>query len=152
MGRSVVSSLLPLQGEVIHVAENSEEKKKTSKLWTPGGEEPAEAPVEHPSEAPSDAEEMSEEELRKRIEDVMEKVTVADIVLDMMISLSSLAYQRMGIPHEVNEKFKDMEQARLAIDSLEALCNAMEGRVPAEQVEPLKSTLSNLKLNFAKES
>jgi len=156
VGRSVVSSLLPLQGEVIHVAENSEEKKKTSKLWTPGGEEPAEepaeAPAEHPSEAPSDAEEMSEEELRKRIEEVMEKVTVADIVLDMMISLSSLAYQRMGIPHEVNEKFKDMEQARLAIDSLEALCNAMEGRVPAEQVEPLKSTLSNLKLNFAKES
>jgi hypothetical protein len=95
---------------------------------------------------------MSEEELRKRIEEVMEKVTVADIVLDMMISLSSLAYQRMGIPHEVNEKFKDMEQARLAIDCLDAWCTVLEGRVDPEQVEPLKSTVLNLKLNFAKES
>lgn len=130
------------------MAENSEEKKKPGKLWTPGADEPVDAPEERPS----GADEMSEEELHKRIEEVMEKVTVADIVLDMMISLSSLAYQRMGIPHEVNEKYKDMEQARLAIDSLDALCTAIEGRVPAEQVDPLKSTLSNLKLNFAKES
>ena len=101
---------------------------------------------------PGDEEELTEEELRQRIEEVMEKITVADIILDMMISLSSLAYQRMGIPHEVNEKFKDMEQARLAIDSIDGLAKAMEGRGVDDQLEPLKNTIANLKLNFAKES
>lgn len=135
---------------VVRVADESEEKKESGKLWTPGSDDAA--PESKSGGQPESAEEMSEEELRKRIEEVMEKVTVADIVLDMMISLSSLAYQRMGIPHEVNEKFKDMEQARLAIDCLDAWCTVLEGRVDPEQVEPLKSTVLNLKLNFAKES
>jgi hypothetical protein len=126
-----------------------EEKPPSSKLWTPGGEPER---VEEPAGPAGDSEEMSEEELRKRIDEVMEKITVADIVLDMMISLSSLAYQRMGIPEEVNLKYKDMEQARMAIDCLDALTKALEGRVDAEQLEPLKGAIANLKLNFAKES
>ncbi len=120
---------------------------KTSKLWTPGGEKPA-------SEASADDKDKKpdEEEIRKQIEEMMEKITVADIALDMMISLSSLAYKRIGLPHEVNEKFKDMDQARLAIDCLDALVKTLEGRVPEKNLNPLKDTLSNLKLNFAKES
>jgi hypothetical protein len=133
------------------VQNTNSEVINVSKLWTPGGDEqPEESAGDEPVAGVE--EELSEEELRKRIEEVMEKVTVADIVLDMMISLSSLAYQRMGIPHEVNEKFKDMEQARLAIDSLDALEKVLEGRVPEEHIAPLKSTISNLKLNFAKET
>jgi hypothetical protein len=131
--------------------ERDDEKKRPSKLWTPGGET---VQPDQPAEeaAASGEEELTEEELRQRIEEVMEKITVADIVLDMMISLSSLAYQRMGIPHEVNQKLKDMEQARLAIDCLDALAKAMEGRADEGQLQPLKDTVSNLKLNFAKES
>jgi len=137
---------------VVRVADDSEEKKESGKLWTPGSDDAPSEPKSTGGGEPESAEEMSEEELRARIEEVMEKVTVADIVLDMMISLSSLAYQRMGIPHEVNEKFKDMEQARLAIDCLDSWCTVLEGRIDPEQIEPLKSTVLNLKLNFAKES
>lgn len=127
-------------------------ERTSSRLWTPGSE-----PVDRPAAAPGPAEpegekELSEEELRKRIEEAMEKITVADIVVDFMISLTSLAYQRMGIPHEVNEKFRDMDQAKMAIDSIDALLKALEGSVPGEIIEPLTSTLANLKLNFAKES
>lgn len=122
-------------------------------LWTPGGEsesDPGKKPAEEAR--PSGEEELSEEEMRKRIEEIMEKVTVADIVIDMMISLSSLAYQRMGIPHEVNEKHKDMDQARMAIDCLDALLGVVEKSIEPSHIEPLKSTVANLKLNFAKES
>lgn len=134
--------------ELSNELEREREPSKSGKLWTPGGEPTPEAPPDRPSTE----EELSEEELRQRIEEVMEKITVADIILDMMISLSSLAYQRMGIPPDVNAKFKDMEQARLAIDCLDAMANSLEGRVASEQLEALKSTISNLKLNFAKES
>lgn len=123
-----------------------------SKLWTPDGESDPEEKKVPESAAPPEGEEMSEDEMRKRIEEIMEKVTVADIIVDMMISLSSLAYQRMGIPHEVNEKFKDMDQARMAIDCLDAMLGALEKQMEPEQIEPLKSTVVNLKMNFAKES
>ncbi len=130
--------------------ERDDGKTGSGKLWTPGGERAEEsAPRQERVEG---EEELSEEELRRRIEEAMEKITVADVVLDMMISLSSLAYQRMGIPKDVNEKYRDMDQARLAIDCLDALAGAMQDRVPPEHIDPLKSTITNLKLNFAKES
>lgn len=130
--------------------EANEKARPGKKLWTPEGEVAPGAPEE--TEPAEDAEELSEEELRKRLEEVMEKITVAEIVIDMMISLSSLAFQRMGLPHEVNAKYKDMEQARMAVDCIDAMAGALEGRVPAEVLDPLKSTLSSLKMNFAKEA
>lgn len=136
-----------------------EEHTTSSRLWTPYGD-PAEGPggdrrgsgVEDTPGAATEGDEISEEELRKRIEEAMEKITVTDVVVDMIVSLSSLAYQRMGIPHEVNEKYRDMDQARLAIDSIDALIKTLEGRLDEDVNEPLKGTLANLKLNFAKES
>ena len=123
------------------------ERKSSKKLWTPHSDEEAAAP-----EPAAGEEEIPDEELRKRIEEALERITVADVVLDMTISLSSLAYQRMGIPPDVNAKFRDMEQARLAIDCVDALVAALTERVPPEVLEPLRGTLDNLKLNFVKES
>lgn len=138
----------------------AESQQTSSRLWTPYGDPRAEG--EKPSGetgAPSGAasekapeEEMSEEELRKRIEEAMEKITVADVVLDMMVSLSSLSYQRMGIPKDVNAKFKDMEQAKMAIDSIDALLEVLKPELPEQALQPLTGTLDNLKMNYAKES
>lgn len=131
--------------------EGGEARRATSsRLWTPDGEKRA---AEEPPRSPGPAqEEISDEELQRRIEEAMEKITVADVIVDMMVSLSSLAYQRMGLPKEVNEKFRDMEQARLAIDCIESMLKAISARLPDEHAKALTDTLDNLKLNFAKES
>ena len=126
-----------------------EEPKRGSKLWTPGGE--AEPAGSDRKEEP-EGEEISEEELRRRIDEAMERITVTDVVVDMMVSLSSLAYQRMGIPKEVNEKYRDMEQARMAIDCLDALLKALEGKLGEEVASPLTGALDSLKVNFAREA
>jgi hypothetical protein len=78
-------------------------------------------------------------------------IPAADLVLDMVVSLSSLTYRKMGIPPEVNEKFRDADQARLAIDVIEALLKSLQGRAPEDRLAPFASTLDNLKLNFARE-
>lgn len=78
-------------------------------------------------------------------------IPAADLVLDMVVSLSSLAYRKMGIPPEVNGKYRDADQARLAIDVISALLQALEGRAPSDRLAPFASTLDNLKLNFARE-
>lgn len=130
--------------------EESKERRTSSRLWTPYGDQEVES-GEPPGEG-AEEEELSEEELRERIEKALEKITVTDVVLDMMVSLASLAYQKMGIPHEVNEKFRDMEQAKLAIDCLDALVKVLSDRLPEDELKPLLGTLDNLKMNFAKES
>lgn len=131
-------------------------KRTSSRLWTPYSEPEgtrSEAPAEEtrPGETRPE-EDISEDELRQRLEEALEHITVAEVVIDFMVSMSSLAYRKMGIPHEVNEKHKDMEQARLAIDCVDALLKAAADRMPEEARKPLTGTLDNLKLNFAKES
>ena len=143
--------------------EKGEAKQTSSRLWTPysdPGDQGRETADKPPAEAggvsgaggEAPADEVSDEELRKRIEEAMEKITVADVVLDMIVSLSSLAYQRMGIPKEVNEKYRDMEQAQLAIDSIDALLEVLGRSLTEDALKPLSGTLDNLKMNFARES
>ena len=58
--------MMPHQQEVVvRVADESEDKKESGKLWTPGSDETA--PESRSGGEPESAEEMSEEELRKRI-------------------------------------------------------------------------------------
>ncbi len=140
--------------------DEEEKQARSSRLWTPYGDpredgyRKADAPAgaEAGGEGTGDEEKVSDEEMRRRIEEAMERITVADVIVDMMVSLSSLAYQRMGLPHDVNEKYRDLEQARLAIDCLDALLETISGRAPEEILNSLTGTLDNLKLNFAKES
>lgn len=101
-------------------------------------------------EEPGSGEEdkLSEDELRRIVEESLDKVTVADIVLSMMNQLASVAYLKMGMPENVNLKYRDFEQARLAIDSLEAMIKAAEGKVADEGVNPFRGTLANLQMNF----
>lgn len=94
--------------------------------------------------------ELSEEELRKTIEEQLEKITVKDVVIQMMLSLSSMGYQRLGFPESVNLKYRDLDQARLAIDALQGLLKAAEGKVPESELAPYRSTLANLQMNFVR--
>ena len=143
--------------------EKGEAKQTSSRLWTPNhdpnaqrretaGKPAAEAGGVSGAGGESPTDDVSDEELRKRIEEAMEKITVSDVVLDMIVSLSSLAYQRMGIPKEINEKYRDMEQAQLAIDSIDALLEVLGRSLPEDSLKPLSGTLDNLKMNFARES
>ncbi len=105
-----------------------------------------EGPVEAPPQEKE--EELSEEEIRRLLEESLETVTVADIVLTMMNQLASTGYMKMGLPESVNMKYRDFAQARLAIDTLEAMLKAAEGKVPGELLQPFRGTLANLQMNY----
>jgi len=91
-----------------------------------------------------------EEEMIKKLQDEIDKLTTKDIVVQMMMSLSSLAYKKMGIPVGVNDRYKDKMQAKLAVDCFDALLKTVTDEVSAEENENLKSSLSNLQINFVK--
>jgi len=92
----------------------------------------------------------SEEDLIKELQEEIDKLTTKDIITQMMMSLSSFAYKKMGLPVGVNDKYKDEEQAKLAIDGFDALLKVVMDEVSAEERENLKSSLSNLQINFIK--
>ena len=91
-----------------------------------------------------------EEEMIKQLQEEIDRLTTRDIISQMMMSLSSLAYKKMGIPVGVNDKYKDKEQARMAVDGFEALMKVISGDLGAQELENLQSSLSNLQLNFVK--
>lgn len=134
-----------------------ESKRKSSKLWTPYGEpEPgggdARAGAAEPGPGVAEPGGEDSEELRRRMEEALEKLSIAQYLVEMSVELSSLAYMKMGIPKDVNAKFKDMEQAKLAIDAVDAIAQVLAAVIPDEALRALTGTLDNMKLNFAKES
>ena len=91
-----------------------------------------------------------EEEMLRELQDEIDKLTTKDIMSQMMMSLSSLAYKKMGIPAGVNDKYKDKDQARMAVDGFGALLKVISDDLTAQELENLQSSLSNLQLNFVK--
>jgi hypothetical protein len=90
------------------------------------------------------AEEPSEAELTARLEEEFKKLKVSDVLVQTVFTLSSLGFQKLS------EEGRDLEQARLAIDSLRALVPALEGAVPAEVIRDFNQMVANLQLAYAK--
>ena len=91
-----------------------------------------------------------EEELKAKIEEEFAKLKVEDVVVQTMFTLSSLGYQKLGLPEEQNEKLKDLNQAKLAIDALDALVKIAEGSLGSDEISAFKNTLANLQLSYVK--
>jgi hypothetical protein len=70
------------------------------------------------------------------------------MVLTMMNQVASMGYLKMGLPESVNLKYRDLDQARLAIDILEAMVKGAEGKIAEEGLRPFRGVLANLQLNF----
>jgi hypothetical protein len=93
-----------------------------------------------------------QEEILKKLQEELEKLTVKDIVFQMMVSLSSLGYEKLGLPKDTNAAKKDIAQAKLAIDCLSAMIEACEKSLKPEELSSYKAAAANLKLSFVKES
>ena len=91
-----------------------------------------------------------EEEVIKQLQDELDKLTTKDIIIQLMMSLSSLSYKKMGLPVGTNDKFKDKNQAKLAIDGFDALLKTISDEVSGQEKETLQSSLTNLQMNFVK--
>ena len=73
----------------------------------------------------------------------IKKLRVSDLVLSTVTTLAQLAYAKL------EESSRDLEQARLAIDTIQALLPTLEGHLPAELGRDLGKMLADLKLAYA---
>ena len=90
---------------------------------------------------------MSEPELTpEQIVEQIKRIDVSDLVVSTVTTLAQLGYAKL------EEGTRDLDQARLAIDSLRALVPQLEGHVSAEVTRDLNAMVANLQLAFASAS
>jgi hypothetical protein len=85
----------------------------------------------------------TEEQLRE-LEEELRKIKIADVLLQTVVTVSSLGFQRLAAED------RDLDQARLAIEALRVLVPVLAESVPAETTRDLNQTVANLQLAYAK--
>ena len=90
----------------------------------------------------------SEDEAMQALQNAIDQMPVRDMLVNMMISLASTAYKKMGLPEETNSKFKDPDQAKQAIDALDSLVQCVSPSLEPKDAESFRQTVANLKMAF----
>jgi len=75
--------------------------------------------------------------------EALKRLQVADVLVSMLTTISSVAWQRLS------EEDRDLEQARLAIETLRAVVPLLGDAVEAELVRDLEQVTANLQLAYA---
>ena len=75
--------------------------------------------------------------------EALSRLQVADLLVQTLSTVSSLAYHRLA------EEHRDLEQARLAIETIRALVPVLSGSIPPELQRDFEQVLANLQLAYA---
>jgi hypothetical protein len=84
-----------------------------------------------------------EQRLVEEIQAELAKLEVSDLLLQTLYSVSSLGY------HRLSGEGRDLEQVRLAIESLRVLVPVLEGSAPEDALRDFHQVLANLQLAYA---
>ncbi len=90
-----------------------------------------------------------DEELARELAEELRKLRVEDVVIQTLVTVSSIGYRRLGLTEETKDD-RDLEQSRLAIETLRAVTPVLEQVVPAELLRDFEQSVANLQLAYAK--
>lgn len=91
----------------------------------------------------------SDEELARQLAEELHGLRVEDVLVQTLITVSSIGYQRLGLTEETKQD-RELGQARLAIETMRALMPVLERVVPGELARDFGSAVANLQLAYAK--
>jgi hypothetical protein len=91
---------------------------------------------------------LSDQERAERYREQLKQLHVVDLVRDMMVTLVTVGYEKLGLTEQTRE-LRDLGDARVAIESLRRLIEVVEGESDPE-VASLRATLAQMQLNFAR--
>jgi hypothetical protein len=86
---------------------------------------------------------VTEQEVVAELEAELEKLSVADVLLHTASTVATLAYRKLAATE------RDLEQVRLAIDSLQALVPLLGRSVPMHVERDFRQAIANLQLAYA---
>jgi hypothetical protein len=92
---------------------------------------------------------LTEEELLEQLQEEMRRIAVPDYLRHLLVSLSSLAFQKMGFTAD-GAADRDLPQSRMAIDAFEALSRVLADGIPEEEADLYASTLHQMRMAFVR--
>jgi hypothetical protein len=91
----------------------------------------------------------NEEEAARRLAEELRNLKVEDVLLNVLVQISSIGYRRLGLAEETKED-RDLGQAKLAIVTMKALTPVLEQVLPAELVLEFERSVAELQLAYVK--
>jgi hypothetical protein len=89
-----------------------------------------------------------EEQLARELAEELRRLRVEDVVIQTLITISSIGYRRLGLTEDTKDD-RDLEQARLAIDTIVALTPILVNVVPDELIRDFNQSVASLQLAYA---
>jgi hypothetical protein len=96
----------------------------------------------------SESEYESEEQLAQQLAEELRRLRIEDVVIQTLITISSIGYRRLGLTEETRDD-RDLQQAKLAIDTMTALTPVLEDVVPEDLVRDFNQSVAALQLAYA---
>lgn len=126
------------------------DERQSSDERQPAGERQAEAGEAGEAGEPGAGDErrLTDEELAARIREDIKRLRVVDVAGEVMVTLVTLGYQKMGLTGETLE-LRHLPDARLAIELLRGLIETLE-REKVGDVAAFRSTLAAMQLQYAR--
>ena len=91
----------------------------------------------------------SEEQVARELAEELRKLKVEAVLVSVLVQISASGYRRLGLTEETKDD-RDLDQAKLAIDTMKALTPVLGQVVPAELIRDFDSSIANLQLAYAK--
>ena len=113
------------------------------------GEEDLQVPDGADEDERDDERRLTDEERAALLREQLKALRVVDVAHDMMLSLVTLGYQKLGLTEEP-EELRNLDDARLAIELLHGVVDVLGAAVGEPLVAPFRSTLAAMQLNFAR--
>ena len=89
-----------------------------------------------------------DEQLARELAEELSRLRIEDVLIQTLITISSVGYRRLGLT-EVTKNDRDLQQAKLAIDTMTALTPILESVVPEELVRDFNQSVASLQLAYA---
>ena len=89
-----------------------------------------------------------EEQLAQQLAEELRRLRVEDVVIQSLITISSIGYRRLGLTEDTKDD-RDLQQAKLAIDTMSAMTPVLEKVVPEELIREFQQSVASLQLAYA---
>ena len=95
------------------------------------------------------APEEEQEQLARELAEELRKLRGEDVLVNTLIQGSSMGYRRLGLTEDTRDD-RELEQSRVAIETMRALMPVLEGFLPGELITGFQEQIANLQLAYAK--
>jgi hypothetical protein len=90
-----------------------------------------------------------EEEIAEVLAEELAKLRVENILVGALIQVSTVGYRKLGLTEET-ESERDLEQTRIAIETMKALVPVLQQVIPEDLLRDVEQSVAGLQLAYAK--